>query len=242
MSEQNEILSQLIELGKVDANVARIKAEQKQMADKLAEKNTVLEQSKAQTEKAFLAVHETKSLYERESSFIKTEQEKLVERRKALAASGDYKMQMAAEREIEHASKQLGTHEERLIEVMDKVETLQAEYDTVKASLDEVQKEYDELEKECNETQPNLETRLSEYSKKRGKLAKDIGRKDLQIYNRVFARYPMDPVVALTANTCRGCFMDLGPQAAVLISRGLELIRCRGCGRILYNTPVDEEE
>ena len=68
-------------------------------------------------------------------------------------------------------------------------------------------------------------------------LTVQIDAASLKLYERVHEKYMMDPVIPLKGNTCTGCFMQVGPQVHVTLSKGDALVRCPGCGRIVYLAP-----
>ncbi|RMG41910.1 MAG: hypothetical protein D6719_07635 [Candidatus Dadabacteria bacterium] len=112
----------------------------------------------------------------------------------------------------------------------------------VKEKLAEKTEELEKREIEIKEIFSTLEERQATHLKEREKIVEKIDKKQLEQYERVRERFPADAVVPLAAgDNCSGCFMHLGPQALVQIARGEEIVRCRGCGRILYIDENSEE-
>ena len=237
-----DILKKLISLSQVDSNIARITAEKKRLEADLEKKKEALDKAENAYQVKAVALLDFRKLYEREDKHIKQEQQKLIDRRKSLAhLGGDYKLQLAAEREVEHAGKQLGGQEEKLIEVLEKLSALEKDEQAAAEVLAKAKKEHQDALKEVQETVRNSNERLQQHEKERTELLTGADRKDLAIYDRVRSRFPMDPVVPILNHTCQGCFMGLGPQATLQVSRGTALIRCRGCGRIIYIKSSQEE-
>jgi hypothetical protein len=89
-------------------------------------------------------------------------------------------------------------------------------------------------EKEAAEALKNIGEQISSAQAVRSEKAAIIGQGAvLTLYNRVRDRFPSDPVVQLVnKDTCGGCFIRVGPQAIVQLSRG-DVLKCPGCGRIL---------
>ena len=147
-------------------------------------------------------------------------------------------MQQAAEREIEHVSRQLSAKEELLLQVITDIEAQEAAINGLNEKLAQLRADFEKVDQEGREITTNLAQREREHTEERAKITPTIDAASLSMYNRVKDKYPTDPLVPLKGLTCSGCFMQLGPQIVVQISRGEGLQRCRGCSRIVY---IDEE-
>lgn len=242
MEESQNSLRKLIEIGELDSVLSRITAERRQIEEKLKGKKQALTKAhKALQEKKGEAELKTSSL-RKEEKRLKDEQSKLVERRKALSSFSNYKLQQAAEREIEGVSKQLSAQESTIVASMDSVEKLNQELTALQEGYDGLSKEFDEFEKESTETLSTLEERFADKSKMRDELFGDIDTEILRVYKRTQQRYPSDPLVPVKNNSCSGCFMQLPPQNYNELLAGQKLVQCRGCGRILFLLPATEGE
>jgi uncharacterized protein len=229
-----------MELSTIDAALTRILAERKKGEAELAAKTQAVQAH----EKKVAAMRKTRDerdlRWQKEEAEVKGERDKLVDRRKALASHTSYKIQQAAEREIEYTSNQLGLRETKIL-------SARAELEELGVALAKLEEEYAALEaqrsafeQEMKETLTNLESRQAEYEGSRHALVKDVDAAVLKSYDRVREKFPLNPLVPLKQETCSGCYMRVGPQSAVLIARG-EIVRCAGCGRILYLEPTPEE-
>lgn len=243
MGEANTtLLSKLIALSKVDASLARILAESKQLESNLADKLLSLKKRKEEFAQRSSTLAERRERIRREEKRLKDEQQKLIDRRKGLATFTNYKLQQAAEKEIEHAAKQLGVYEEQLLVAIDEMESLEAEVEQAESELNQFETEVNELAGNSDATLQSLHERRQEKEAERAELARDIDPAQLAVYDRIMQRYPMDPVVPLSSDHhCQGCYMQVGPQMIVQVARGEELVKCRGCGRILYLTQPEEK-
>ncbi len=229
-----EALKKLVALSEIDARLAGIAAEKKTLAAKRKEKKEVRDAAKKDSDRKNLEYEDRRAVYNREEKRLKEAQQKLVERRKALTTLGSYKLQVAAEREIEAAGKQLGVQEEQLIRMLEQIEELESVAAESKAIFDKAEAELAAADKEISETAENLDRRASEYIAERNVLLPQVEQPILEVYQRALQRYPVDPIVPFSKGACGGCFIELGPQTAVEIARATKPVRCRGCGRILY--------
>jgi predicted nucleic acid-binding Zn-ribbon protein len=102
-----------------------------------------------------------------------------------------------------------------------------------------MQDELAAFEKTAAENKADYDTQVAALQEERKQQALTIGNAQvLTVYNRTVSRFPTDPIVdVVNRDSCAGCFMKVGPQVAVQISRG-DVVKCPGCGRIL-KLPAD---
>jgi len=236
-----QTLLNLQQLAEIDSKLAGIKAQKKKFEDELAEKFKKVDSAKTDAAIKIKAHQEKNDQYRKEERYLRDEQSKLVDRRKALQGLQSYKLQQAAEREIEAAAKLLGAQEENLIGVLDQLEELQKFAKEAEDSLTGLESELTALESEVQEASKTFVEREEELKKERSEITESISKQSLSIYERIAERNPMNAVVALTDNTCTGCYLELGPQTTVEIGRANSIVRCRGCGRILFIAKSTEE-
>lgn len=229
------LINNLKNISRIDSQLAGILAERKKAENELLQKVEGIR--KLQRDRAAKSkVHDEKQQRcRKDEKHIKEEREKLVERRKALSTLNNYKLQQSAEREIEHAAKQLDTHEDSLLGSLDELEKFSKELQTLDAQMSTLSDELKSFESEARGLLSNLEERQKRCLDEKAELVQHVDARSLQIYERVRERYPHDAVVAIKRDfSCAGCFMQLGPQIVVEIGRSSSVVKCRGCGRILF--------
>lgn len=228
------LLSLIIELGKIDGAIARVVAEKKRYEKELEGKRTALQRADLEVAARQKAFSEKQVRYKREESEIRDEQEKLVQRRKALSTLNNYKVQQSAEREIEAAARQLQLKEETLLNFLQEVDDYEKLLHKATAESDKLRQELAQLESDAKAAFVTLEERQASYEKDRAVVRPKVDAVSLRTYERLRARYPMDVVVELKGGSCIGCYMSVGPQVVVEITKGEKLVQCPGCNRLLY--------
>jgi uncharacterized protein len=235
MTQNNEtLLSSLLKVSKIDVALATILAEKKKIEDGLRTSITNLKKQDTERQQKQKVHDEKKNRYNKEEKRLRDEREKLIARRKSLTSLNNYKLQQAAEKEIEHAARQISSQEEALLVTLDDFEKLAVEIKKHEDAIAEIKTEYDKASIEAKATLANLEERSTVHITEREQLTKSVDAKALGIYERIRDKYLMNPVVEVQNASCSGCFMQLGPQVVVQISRGDTIVRCPGCGRMLY--------
>lgn len=230
-----KLLNTLLQLSKEDATLARLLAERKKLEADFKAKKQQRDKLEGDLKTREKVLHEKRYHAQRDEKVLQEEREKLVQRRKTLASLGNYKTQQAAAREIEHSGRELNTREESVLSALNEVESIEKETAGIKEQLVTLEAELSVAETEVKETLVNIEGRTKTHQDERTRLAAMIDASNLSTYNRIKDRFPMDPVVSVKKNSiCGGCFMQVPPQHMVQMGRGDTLIKCRGCGRMLF--------
>jgi predicted nucleic acid-binding Zn-ribbon protein len=229
-----QVLQALIQLSKVDGRIAVLSAELKQLeAERTARAHSLIALTQKREARSKVLA-DKKSLVAREEKSIKGEREKINDRRRALGTLNNYKLQEAAEREIDYVSKQIGQREDLLLGIMREVEILEKETIDADTAIQGMREELTVFEKSSSESIAERKAELATLQADRAAQATAIGNAQiLTLYNRVVAKFPSDPIVdVVNRDSCAGCFMKVGPQVPVQISRG-DVVKCPGCGRLL---------
>lgn len=243
MTEQNKtLLSRLIDLSKVDVSLARIKAEKRKLETELQGLHASMQKDENDRAQKQKLLDEKSTRYSKEEKRLKEEWEKLAARRKALNSLANHKLQQSAEKEIEHASREIKASEETLLTTLEETEILGKQIATIGESLAKQKTAYNEKIKEAKGHLVNLERRNKDHLDNRNLIAPTIDAKNMAVYERAKEKFIMDPLVPIVNNLCSGCNMQIGPQVIVLIGKADSLVRCPGCARILYVTESPEAE
>jgi predicted nucleic acid-binding Zn-ribbon protein len=224
----------IIQLSKLDVQIATLSAQKKKLESDLGGRKQVLASHEAKKAAREKVLGEKKTLCAKEEKSVKAERDKINERRAALNTLNNYKLQQAAEREIDYTAKQIGQREDLLLGLMREVETLEKEVADATVVINGLNDEFVAFHKESSETIKGLDDQLAGLTKERAEHASQLtGQSVLLVYNRIRDRFPSNPVVEVAnRDSCSGCFMKLGPQVVVQVSRQ-DVVKCPGCGRIL---------
>lgn len=227
-------LKQLAALSVLDIALARIAAERIALEKKRAELTTTLSQRESERSRTQAQLQDQEKAVARERQELARESENLVARRKALSTLGGQKIQQAATREIDLAARELKGREELFAKHQATLDPLRERVSGAEQALRAAQDGARDAVSEIEGTFATLQEREARHRSARAQAVASIDRELLTGYERVKQKHLMDPVVAVRNSICSGCFVAVGPQLLVKISRGDALIRCPGCGRILY--------
>jgi predicted nucleic acid-binding Zn-ribbon protein len=230
----------LREIARIDAALARIKADRKKL-------DTTVSQVEAEIQALTVRIAQAKTRgdailaqVERARGEIAATRKKLHERRQGVTALGGAKIQQAALREIGADERSCDAHELKLLQEEDRYLTLEGEIPGLLLQQVELQRAYEEALAERTGTLETLAYREERLIKERIGFTATLTTSDLTAYDRVKERYPMDPLVAVEDGACSGCGSTLSPQHLVALKRGERMIQCVDCGRVLTDTQEDQ--
>ncbi|HUF61728.1 MAG TPA: C4-type zinc ribbon domain-containing protein [Verrucomicrobiales bacterium] len=138
--------------------------------------------------------------------------------------------------EIERYEKDVSQLEDRVLEFMEKGESLQAEVSQARESLTTVQKQVELELAALQERRGTEQTRLLEVEEERARLAAGVEESALRLYERILKSKGDSAVVELDpdSSNCGGCHMKVTTSTLHRARAAKELTHCEQCGRILY--------
>jgi predicted nucleic acid-binding Zn-ribbon protein len=230
----NEQLALLIRLQELDSHIDAL-AEQRRQAP-LLEEAAAKPVQEAEAELAKIkAAFETLTRDRRDKEQDLKEREDRIEKLKG--RSGDLKSNKEYQAhlfEIELAQQEKGTMEERLLEMMDRIDALQktvkSQEDVVAARKREFEKERARLEGEQGATQVEADRLAVDSASLTGQLAPATR----QTYERLESTRKGLAVVAVKNGACQGCRLALPPQQIADLRKNEKLLTCTYCHRILF--------
>jgi len=148
--------------------------------------------------------------------------------------------QTALLKEIEDAKKKAKDSEERTVEIMEKIETLQTEADQGKKELKSEKSLVTQETEKVRKAIEDINKGKKEKTSVRDKQAKDINSRLIKKYNMLRDRRNGLAVVNVNQGVCQGCFMNLPPQQYNMVLKGDKMHDCPTCQRIIYHMDVDE--
>lgn len=225
-------LERLIALIEFDQSVFTKERALTHAQHELAELQKVHEQLAALHENAKQKLHNTqKSVHEHEltmKGLDATEQEKKI----SLETVPDPKAHQALRKEISHLKQQQYEHEKLLVQSWQELETAQKEFDEYVAHS---QQRATDLSHKIASQQAHISTLERELMV----LHQERIQKEASIPQEWREKYKLmhhgtnNPIVAVYADSCGGCFAQLPPQDLLNLKRK-QLLQCPSCYRFLY--------
>ena len=191
--------------------------EKRRIADLKREKLESLENDRRKKER----------VVEQEIEQIKKSEDKLL----SVKTNKEYQ---AALKEIALTKESNSQREEDILNVLEELDVLRKELKEKEEDFITTSREFEKEESELTEKLEEFEKQLAEKVKKRGELSSKIGSELLQMYENIRKRRQYIAVVPTNNGFCQGCYMDIPPQLSNEVQKGIDLIFCPNCNRILY--------
>jgi predicted nucleic acid-binding Zn-ribbon protein len=122
--------------------------------------------------------------------------------------------------------------EDRVLEIMEKVELVTKNVSTMEIELGTLKSEWQNRQQKLSTELDQLKLVISELKNKRELLAKSIDPQVIDVYHEL-KRQRGTGVAKVEQGICRGCRISL-PVTELQRVRGGSLVRCSSCGRILF--------
>ncbi len=229
-----EEIKQLIGLQDLDLEIQSMKKERDEIPAAITSSNKELkelETSLAIEKERFDVDEKEKNTKEIE---LKLEDIKLVKSREKLNAVKTTKEHKAALKEIEEHNKQNSILEERILFLLDELDSLRKTVEELesafKVSSKEIGAEIEGFEKRTAEIEKSIET----MQIKRNTLFAKIDQKYSEKYNRLINSVEGHVVVGVVKGVCTGCFINLPPQLFNEMMGDKNLKVCPNCSRLIF--------
>src|SRR5215467_1637016 len=236
--EMSPEIEHLISLQRTDREIQRLKAEIAELPKRVAVIEQKLAGTKAGLEKARAAVkgdEAARKKYETAITDLRGKISKYRDQSLEVKTNDQYKALM---HEIQFAEKEIGTHEDKILELMVNAETREKEVKAAEAELKEETAEIDKEKVVARDRTAQDEKELAEYTAKRDSARGAVDPDLLRHYDRVL-KFRGSGIAEVLDHKCTGCSVVLRPQTYNEVRTG-KMIYCDSCQRILYYDPSKE--
>ena len=143
------------------------------------------------------------------------------------------------QQELVSLDRRISDLEDAELEVMERLETAQAEQDRLTARLAEIDEQVGELARARDARAEQVDTALSAAAEERKLTVQGVPADLLALYERIRAQKGGVGAAALRQRRCTGCSLQLNAADLVTIAAAPtdEVLRCEECNRILVRTP-----
>lgn len=235
-----ETLQALLNLQEIDREIFRTQAELKRLPTERQARKTEFEKrvarlAEVKTEGKVLRVR----IKEIEDATTTQRQRVRKVENEAANSRQDMALLAAYQHEIRSLKREIGNSEEEGLQLVERVEGIEAQAATLQAEIESEQKIFQEfssnVEREIAVAQKKLSAMEAERKKR---LSSEIPAESLAIYTRLLAAREGVALAQLEGRVCQGCFMEMPTNLCVRVARATELVQCPSCDRILFPTPI----
>jgi predicted nucleic acid-binding Zn-ribbon protein len=129
--------------------------------------------------------------------------------------------------------------EDRLLDLLDRMERDQGEIDERDGALQRLEADVAGANRGAEDRLRDVEVQLIEVVQKRERLVPQLSQPVRGEYGRLCEHYPGGAFAVATGGVCQGCFVNVPAQVVAELRAGDRLYRCESCGRFILKV-VDE--
>lgn len=236
-----EILSQLVELQRMDTRIAEIELVLMDMPQQIKTLNEKLEKAKKGYDAIRNAWQENKEAYASLEVALNEKKDLLVNSQKKLTSVQNNKEYESVLRELDVLKKSISEGDAQLKDMT----ALNFKYESEHASANEVienlSKQLDELKNHKVDEDRELQDELISLKAKRCDFASGMKKSIVSKYDRVRSHRNNIGVAPVKDEVCDGCYMRIPPQLYVDVKKDKSVYTCPHCQRILYYVNEESE-
>jgi hypothetical protein len=158
---------------------------------------------------------------------IKTSRQRLME----IKSNIEYKAML---KEIAFKEDQRDQRETRILELLDLMETQKGLINELNQQIEEREATLAEQRQKVAALMKTLQQELTELEEKRKKLRKGVPAALMKRYEFIRQRRNGSAITPVQEGVCLGCHMNILPQQFIDLQKGVEILQCPHCQRILY--------
>lgn len=229
-----EDLRRLIEIQRIDDEIAAENERQGILQEELEEDRAIVREAENQLENDRQELLELRKQIDRKTLSVKEKEEDIEKDKNTLAKITSNKEYKAILAQVEKDRADLSVAEDGVLDAMsrsDEVgEDLKAVENTVKEKGAVLAAKESEADKQMNSSREHISSLESEKTA----VTNDVDAEFIEIYTKLAGRVDGRVIVHSDGGMCGGCNITLTPQTISKLIGGEEIIRCMSCGRIIY--------
>lgn len=231
-----DTLQALLGLQEIDRHIFRVEAELRRLPAELAARREALERRMAELAERKRAVFELRTqIKEIEDVTTQQRQRQRKLEGEAMKSKTDAAMLAAYDHEIRSLKRTIGQAEEDGLKLVESTDELELQIARLEAELAEEQKVFEEFRRNVEEETAQAEARLGELRRELAQhSAEDVAPDHLDLYRRLLSTREGEALAELQGQICQGCYVAIPKNLTVRLARGVDLVQCPSCDRILY--------
>ena len=232
-------LDRLIKLQQVDTTIDDARRKIAAHPHRLAEADARLEEATARVDAAkerLKGNQEARRALEKDAAVFQGRVSKFKEQLMAVKTNREY---TAMQHEIETAQKDLGSVEEKVLELMMDADVIAADIKQAEGVLATRRKEIEAEKKELAQEMTAVEGALARATETRASLVAELEPRLLDLFEQLAKGRKGIAICSATRDgLCSVCHVRLRPQVFQLVRQNDSIIQCDICNRILYYVPL----
>ena len=225
-------LELLLQLQKIDYDIGELERSKEYMPDMMGTLKNEMETAQQAFENAKAELTDLKTRQKTAEVELGSMQEDLKRYQSQMMSIKTNKEYDALVHEIDALKSKITEQETSILGMQERTEEIEGSLETLESNASQLESLKERLE--------SVDTKKLEREHERQKIAKEVSRQTMSIYERVRRGKGASVVAPVRKGACSGCFKTVPPQRLQEIKRGVRVIACDSCGRLL--TPEENGE
>lgn len=226
-------LKLLLELQKIDYDIGELERSKDYMPDMMGSLQSEIDNAKkaladAEAELASLTAHAKTDELE-----LTSMQEDLQRYQSQMMSIKTNKEYDALVHEIDALKTRISEKETEILSSEERAEELSGAMEGLKSNAEQISENNGKQLVSLQERIDTVADKVRERDHERQKLVAQVSRATMSVYERVRRGKGAQVVVSVRKGACSGCFKTVPPQRLQEIKRGVKVIMCDSCGRML---------
>jgi len=218
-----------MELKRFDAELAEVPRLRQVLEERLASKRGRLEAARE-------ALETSRKARKDNESRVQVLEEKRSKYKGQLMDVKTNKEYTAMLHEIETVEREIGTHEDLILEEMERAEGLVGDVSREEEAFKAIEEEARSEGAELDARQARLEDERKRMATERDRMAAEVPEERLKLYQKI-AGHRGSGAAEARDGMCQACHVKMRPQVWVELKTGDHMLQCASCSRILYYEP-----
>ncbi|MEA1986731.1 MAG: hypothetical protein U9N76_04500 [Candidatus Marinimicrobia bacterium] len=237
----HKTIKQLIKLQALDSNLKSIDDKLGNLPEVVKTLNYQIEEKIEENKKNAETIKENQSLIRTSEAIVSDADVKVDKFKEQLYLVTTNREYDALTAEIDFSKKEVATAEDDILNAEEKNEELTEKIKTTDIYIDKAKEELINAKTDLENTIKSTKTEKAKLEKDREEIVKEIPRKYLSIYKRIYKARNGLAVVPIKRDSCSGCHSRIIPQKRVEIYQEKKIFVCDTCNRFLYVEKKTEE-
>ena len=239
VAQSNEVrrmhpdLELLLQLQKIDYDIGELERSKEYMPDMMGTLTNEINAAKEAFENAKAELAESKARQKTVEVELGSMQEDLKRYQSQMMSIKTNKEYDALVHEIDSLKTKISERETEILSLQERIEELEGSLETLESNAKQIGEANSSQLESLKERLESVDSKKLEREHERQRIVKEVSRATLSIYERVRRGKGASVLAPVRKGACSGCFKTVPPQKLQEIKRGVRIIACDSCGRLL---------
>ena len=230
-----ETLQLLRGLQELDKDLYRIKDELRRLPEERVRRRARIDAEKERLAELDRKIAEVRARVKEIEDMTTTQRQRLRKLENEIASTADTALVVAYQHEIRTLRRDVSEAEEEGLSLVDAADKVEEERDALRAGIEALESEFSEYSSNVDSELEQAEVKRRGLDEERqSRMSGGVEPSVLDQYEKLLDAREGQAIAVLEGRVCQGCNVSVPSNIYVRLARGVDLVLCPSCGRILY--------